>query len=213
MKSDIFVKLKEAIKTGPGAEIASTSPVSEEARLFPASLDKEKMIKLFMRRAETSGANVYILHDGDSLRDLVSSLLPERCIVSVAKDKLSIGEEDLLPETVTAIPVEELDKDKLFELDAAITGVDLAVAETGSILLCASLEKARIVSLVSLIHIAIVKKEQIVPDLLDLSDFLAKGDFPAGYTLVSGPSKTADIEIKLVIGVHGPAKMHIIILK
>ena len=60
-------------------------------------------------------------------------------------------------------------------------------------------------------HIGVVRAEQIVPDLID---WFAKNDAgdAASEVLISAPSKTADIELTLVMGVHGPKEEHVIIV-
>lgn len=100
----------------------------------------------------------------------------------------------------------------LFSADAAVTGVRAAVAETGSIFVAASAQVARGESLVPPIHIALVDRAQIVADLADL--YGPQGpDFShsSNATLITGPSKTADIEGVLVTGVHGPGHVYVLV--
>jgi L-lactate dehydrogenase complex protein LldG len=103
------------------------------------------------------------------------------------------------------------DRDAAFSADVGITGMDSAIAETASMCLASGGGRRRLAGLAVPTHIGVVRAEQIVPDLLD---WAAKppAQPPAGQTLVSAPSKTADIELTLVMGVHGPRQEHIIIL-
>jgi L-lactate dehydrogenase complex protein LldG len=103
------------------------------------------------------------------------------------------------------------DPDSAFDADVGITGVNMAVAETPTLSLISGGNRRRLASLAAPCHISIVRAEQIVPDLLDWS-MRDKDNLPASEILVSGPSKTADIELKVVHGVHGPREEHVIIL-
>ncbi len=98
--------------------------------------------------------------------------------------------------------------DRQFELDAGITDVHAAIAETGSLIYQSDAEHSRGMSLIVPWHIAIVKKSQIMADLIDFwndrSSLDAQG-MPASIAIITGPSKTADIEGVLITGVHGPA--------
>ena len=96
-------------------------------------------------------------------------------------------------------------------LDTALIRAFVAVAETGGFVVSSGGPRRRLASLAVPIHIGIIRTEQLVPDLLDWAVKLPK-DPPANQVLVSGPSKTADIELTLVVGVHGPKEEHVLIL-
>lgn len=101
-----------------------------------------------------------------------------------------------------------------FAAELGITSVDWAVAETGTLALCSRSGQGRVVSLLPPIYLAIVEPAQIVPDLFDLFAALEpqKHDLPSNIALVTGPSKTGDIELKLTTGVHGPGSVNLLIV-
>ena len=101
----------------------------------------------------------------------------------------------------------------MFSADVGITGVHAAIAETGSIICASGDELWRGLSLIPPAHIAIIHQRQIVPDLIDLLTVLPSGQLPANLTLISGPSKTADIEGILITGVHGPGVVHVVVVR
>jgi L-lactate dehydrogenase complex protein LldG len=93
--------------------------------------------------------------------------------------------------------------------DAGITGVDAALAETGTIVVSSGPGKSRLVSLLPPVHIALVPTSCLTVDLFTWT--AARGAMPASVTLISGPSKTADIEQVMAIGVHGPKRLIVIL--
>ena len=102
------------------------------------------------------------------------------------------------------------------DADIGITGVDYAIAETGSCVLLPRKGVSRVISLLPPVHIAVVESGQILPSLDELftlrrQDFLS-GDIGSYLNLISGPSRSADIEYQLVTGVHGPGEVHMILL-
>lgn len=99
------------------------------------------------------------------------------------------------------------------EADAAVTGVDAAVAETGSLVLSTAGGLPRGLTLLPAVHVAVVGCAQIVPDLCDLMDRLAQRELPSCVVLATGPSKTADIEGVLVTGVHGPGRVAVVLVE
>jgi L-lactate utilization protein LutC len=111
-------------------------------------------------------------------------------------------------------------KEPFFAADIGITGVDYLIAETGSVALLSRPGEPRSFSLLPPVHVAIAHHAQILPDLFDLFGRFAKkiGDssgrpkMPSCLSLITGPSKTGDIELRLVTGVHGPGEIHVIVV-
>jgi L-lactate dehydrogenase complex protein LldG len=98
-----------------------------------------------------------------------------------------------------------------------LTGVDAALAATGSLVLTSGPGRFRAASLLPSIHIAVVATGQIVPDLESwLAAQKAAGrqslSLPSNIVIVTGPSRTADIAMQLVMGMHGPRELHVVVL-
>jgi L-lactate dehydrogenase complex protein LldG len=98
-----------------------------------------------------------------------------------------------------------------------ITGVDAALAATGSLVLAAGVGKHRVTSLLPPLHIAVVRASQIMPDLeswvaMQRAQGLDAFRRMSSVIVISGPSRTADIAMQLIMGMHGPAELHIILI-
>lgn len=106
------------------------------------------------------------------------------------------------------------DDETLFSVGAAVTNVAAAIAETGTIVCLSGPLTARGASLIPPVHIALVEPRQIRADLFDVFDELdARHTFPTNINLITGPSKTADIEGILITGVHGPGTVHVVLCR
>jgi L-lactate dehydrogenase complex protein LldG len=95
--------------------------------------------------------------------------------------------------------------------DIGISAVDLAVAETGTLVVMSRLGQERLTSLLPPVHVALVAREQIVPDLCDVFSHLGTlvpDSLPSNLAFITGP----DIELQLTTGVHGPGKWHVLIV-
>jgi L-lactate utilization protein LutC len=101
----------------------------------------------------------------------------------------------------------------LLACDVGITSCDYAIAETGTLMMCSRPGHERVASLLPPMHIAIVEKQQIVPDLIDAIAMLKSPSLPSNVTFITGPSKTGDIELQLTTGVHGPGKWRVIVVQ
>jgi L-lactate utilization protein LutC len=103
------------------------------------------------------------------------------------------------------------DRETFFAADVGITGVDQVVAETGTLVLATRPDQPRSASLLPPVHIAVAHRGQVLADLFDLFEQYS-WELPACLTLITGPSKTGDIELKLVTGVHGPGELHLVLV-
>lgn len=101
----------------------------------------------------------------------------------------------------------------LFSFDVGITKAQAGIAETGTLLLDSSVERNRLVSLVPPVHIAILDAANIYSTLGETLAALQSGgkELSPALTFITGPSRTADIELTLAIGVHGPKELYVII--
>ena len=99
----------------------------------------------------------------------------------------------------------------LADCDAAVTTCEALVARTGSIMMSAAQESGRTVSVYAPIHICIASANQLVYDVKDALQLMKDkygAKLPSMITFATGPSRTADIEKTLVVGVHGPKEVY-----
>lgn len=104
----------------------------------------------------------------------------------------------------------------LADCDVSITGCEALVARTGSIVLSAAMPEGRTASVYAPVHICIARTSQLVYDVKDALQRLQKkysNDLPSLVTFATGPSRTADIEKTLVVGVHGPKEVYCFLLE
>jgi L-lactate dehydrogenase complex protein LldG len=104
--------------------------------------------------------------------------------------------------------------DDIITCDAVITSCELLIARTGSIVLSNN-NSGRIASAYAPVHICVAYASQIVYDIKDATTFLQEkygNQLPSFITLATGPSRTADIEKTLVVGVHGPKEVYLILV-
>ncbi|MHA7880786.1 MAG: LutC/YkgG family protein [Saccharospirillum sp.] len=111
-------------------------------------------------------------------------------------------------------PIEQW-QDALFtEWDAAITTTVGGIAETGTLMLWPTPEEPRLMSLVPPLHIAVLAQSKLHATFAEaLAQPPWQGTLPTNALLISGPSKTADIEQTLVYGAHGPSELVVVVIE
>jgi L-lactate dehydrogenase complex protein LldG len=125
----------------------------------------------------------------------------------------SLGIEHVSHDELSGLPPAER-QEKMLATDVGITSATYAIAETGSLAMASGQGTERSASLLPPVHVAIVERNQILPDLFDLFaklDAAGAENIATNLTLITGPSKTGDIELQLTTGVHGPGKWHVIV--
>ena len=109
----------------------------------------------------------------------------------------------------------KIDKTSLADCDASITSCEYLVARTGTIVLTSAQQSGRTVSVYAPVHICIAYTNQLVYDVKDALQLLKekyKGNIPSSISFATGPSRTADIEKTLVVGVHGPKEVYVFLV-
>lgn len=131
-----------------------------------------------------------------------------------AKDlKAMLAKKDM-PEPKPYAEDAEHFRDTLFGTGASVTSVQAGIAETGALVLIPGPGEPRLLSLVPPIHIAVLRASAIVSTLAEALETLSSGTVMASnVVLVTGPSKTADIELTLAFGVHGPKELVVLLLE
>ena len=106
---------------------------------------------------------------------------------------------------------------RLANCGMGLTAADYAIAETGTIVLSSDDRNALLVSLLPPVHIALIRSSQIAASLDEVikaigNERIGRSDPSRSVTMITGPSRTSDVELVLSIGVHGPKELHVIIL-
>ena len=101
----------------------------------------------------------------------------------------------------------------LFAAEIGISNVHCLIAETGTVVMASRPNEPRSVSLLPPVHIALADARRFCPicSISSTSSRPSLSPVPACLTLITGPSKTGDIELRLVTGVHGPGEIHVIL--
>ncbi len=104
-------------------------------------------------------------------------------------------------------------KEQLARVDAGIVEVDYAIAATGTLVMAANSARPRSLSLLPPINIAILRSDRILPNLAAVLSSIGPQNIAAHpVVMVTGPSRTADIEKRIVIGVHGPKELYVALI-
>jgi L-lactate utilization protein LutC len=177
------------------------------------------LLTQFVEALTRAGGKVYVVpSDGSALRkilELVQASGGRRLLLgrSPVLDRLPLHEHlSAMGLEITTMDslTPATSRDTCFAAEVGVTGVRALVAETGSLAIEACPEEPRSLSLLPLVHIAVAERPQLLPDLFDL--FNRTDPMPSCLTLITGPSKTGDIELRLVTGVHGPGELHVVLI-
>ena len=207
IREEILGKIREALGRKLGTPPA---PIPPTARIAPRKAgDPEAEMALLLGEIEKLSGVTRRLASRDelgvALAELVKTEDVKRATVWTTPDLADLG----VGETLKALGVEivpaQADKHLVATCELGVTGVDAALPETGTLLLRSSPERPRVVSLLPRVHLAIFTPAVFRADLHQT--FAEAKD--AGYSvLVTGPSRTADIELTLTLGVHGPKALY-----
>lgn len=165
-------------------------------------MTRDEMVDLFMENALKAAAETFKVSGPQELRQVVSEIIKGNAGIYCAGATEN--------EKAAGIPSEAL-TDDYFKASVCVEEVFGAIAETGSLVCTSEGGKPVQGGLLPPHHVAIVSRENIFPKL---EDFFGSrtSPLPTNITLETGPSRTADIELTLTIGVHGPERLSIIVI-
>lgn len=177
----------------------------------------EDLVAQFLQAAVAAGVQAARC-DGatwaSAAADVVASIGP-RVVLEAGAGFLDWARAGELGEALArrGVTVAHDDSDEtLFDCPVSACGVFAAVAETGSLVCVSGPQTARGTTLIPPALVAILSIEQLLPDLADLFALLGSARDFANLTVITGPSKTADVEGVLVKGVHGPGVVHALLV-
>ncbi|MGE0085014.1 MAG: lactate utilization protein C [Desulfococcaceae bacterium] len=211
----IFARLHQAVRQG-------ASPVPEPEPLTIPQWDQKEKTEKLKQHMEAVRTEVHVVSSAnwtDTLKEILrkrnlSTLLyaPDTAVGKAVQSAWNTDKEGLPSLCLYEGEIEGF-KEKLFGTDAAITSTIGGIAETGALILWPDEKEPRLMSLIPPVHIAVLEAGKIYNTF---SEAMEKGGWtkgmPTNALLISGPSKTADIELVLAFGVHGPKELIVLVL-
>ena len=206
-REEILGKVRAALQRGPDMPVPAVPPTGRvrpraagataaEIEMLLAEIGKLNGVTRRLRNRDDLQSALADLTRTEQVKKATLWATPDLEALDVAGRLRALGVELVSPQAgMRAVA----------ECDLGVTGVDAALPETGTLLLRSSPEKPRVVSLLPRVHLAILRPSALRADLHQAFAEV-KGD---GYVvLVTGPSRTADIELTLTLGVHGPKSLY-----
>ena len=187
---------------GPASDVVAEVPDDVGRAAGPeASVDRAALLDLFIERVADYRADVTRCAAADLGSVVVGALTGARSVVVPA---------GLVLDVPLAVVDDGLSSAELDAIEAVVTASAVGIAETGTVVLDHGADQGRrAVTLLPDLHVCVVRESQVVPDV---GDALALLDPLRPQTWISGPSATSDIELSRVEGVHGPRRLHVVLV-
>jgi L-lactate dehydrogenase complex protein LldG len=200
-------------RTALGRSVGQPPPPPPEARIRIPELDLAGRIESFSCALEKLAGKVSVAASPAEAREQVASILAGRTAVASNAPILSECGIDRLEGVRTGFT--DCGELRAASASAAvgITGADYALADTGTLVMMSSAQEARMISLLPPAHVAVVPLARLLTGLDELLSIVPRpSEITSSMVLITGPSRTADIEQILVRGVHGPGEIHVVLV-
>ncbi len=209
-----FLAAVRATPRGVDVELPTLDvPPDAPSELRPGEDPKER----FRAEAEAVATVVHAVDAMAAVPECVVDILRNEGVRTVALAADVGAAADPLADALRAAGLEvapyaevALDRARAETLGATVTGCLAAVAATGSVVTSAAVGRAA--ALIAPVHVCVVPRERILPGLHAFLTDPALAEAGSLFALQSGPSRSADIEKTLILGVHGPARVHVLIV-
>jgi L-lactate dehydrogenase complex protein LldG len=184
----------------------SLRPAIHESRL-PESVDSE--IERFLsevKKLSGVGQKLSPSEIDSALKTLVEEQNIHKATVWETPHLRQLGITEILNSLGVELVSPNANKHEMALCELGITEADYLLPETGTLVLHSSTEKPRAVSLLPRVHLAIVRPEMLRPDMHQVFAEAKDGNY---LVFITGPSRTADIELTVTLGVHGPKNLYV----
>lgn len=208
-------RLRTQLASGIPTNAAHPAPAPDPhvPRIGYRNLDEDDLLGSFVRSARAVGAVVHTIAravpDDDLLGALVAEHSIERAVVSAEAGPQAVGA------ALTRLGVDVARSTPLLAeaADLGVTSARALVAATGSVLLHSDETGSRSVSLLPRVHLCVAPADRVVAGTAEVLRTLAGQSerLPSNLVLVTGPSRTGDIEQLITLGVHGPVAVHVVV--
>lgn len=197
------------------------SPGHLNQSIMPAVENRPGNLDTFVEKVTAAAGQVTRTKEADVPAAIKAILEEAGCKSLILSDEVivkELGIKDIADamgidcQYASTIPAAEY-RSKLFQTAASITGCDYALADSGTVVIKHRSENQRLVSLAPNLYICMVKAAQMLKDRQDLAAILEKEGRPAAVTLITGVSRTADVALQVVLGMHGPRKVNIVLIE
>jgi L-lactate dehydrogenase complex protein LldG len=205
-RDNILHKIRTALGRGAGQAVAEPPP----ARIRVPEVPMEARIASLCERVRALAGQAEESHDPRAW--VAKAIEGKTAVASNAPYLVECGIASL-----AGVRTGITDREKLRALcaaaDVGITSADYALADTGTLVMISSPQEARMISLLPPAHIAVVPRARILTGLDELFTLLPHpAETTSSMVLITGPSRTADIEQILVRGVHGPGLLSVVVV-
>lgn len=217
-RDQILGDIRKALGRAAGQPpLSEAAPLSYRALAVPKlripRSDRNLSIDLFVQKFENLGGKSLRVRDAAAVVPAIADLLAQKSAVASNSPFLRKCGITGLPQVHTGFTECEELKQACAGADIGITSVDYALAATGTFVMLSSRNEARLISLLPPAHIAIFPRSLILANLDELLSIVPRpADVTSSMVLITGPSRTADIEQILVRGVHGPGEIYAVIV-
>jgi L-lactate dehydrogenase complex protein LldG len=193
-----------------------TKYMKQKIPLLCDEVVKENFYELFKARAEELTVMVLRAASSKEAANLIIEQIRQLQVQKIAATPMTMVDDSALEAYAPSENLDftrQLNKRTIEQADMGISEFDLGIAQLGCIVQDASDLHTRLVSMLPPIHLALLRTSALVEsfgDALEVIEKAYKGNIPPYLSFITGPSKTADIERELTIGVHGPEKLVIL---
>ncbi len=209
-KERILDRLREGQGSAEITDSAETSPIP----VVPLQGTKADIRQRFIEEASKIQAKVIPVADEQTaFTELNQIIATDSKIIAWDRSRIPLQgfDQEMLQRGTTIADSNDATQ------RVGVTGVDAAIAATGSLVLLSGPETPRSPSLLPPVHVAILRESQIVPTLEEWVSQQKDDDYvrfrmASNIIIISGPSRTADIGMELILGAHGPKELFIILL-